>query len=293
MRLSVKAFGVVVPPHGDGRLEKRLDGPVDLVLGDAPLPHGLEEFPCGVESGVWHLHVGLALHARRVVVARAPVGDDKARKAPLSPQDVHQKVLVLIRVAPIHLVVGGHNRPGAAILHRDLKGGQIDLSERALIHHRVHRHPAVLPRVDRKVLGAGVHAAALNAPDVSCRHLPGQDRVLGEVLKIPSAKRISLHVEAGAQEDIHLLRQGFLPEGAADLLAELRIPAVCNRGGRRETGGGKGGVEPEVIPRALLPAQAVGAVGEGDRRNAKPRNIPGFPLTFAAQQRCLFQQCQF
>ena len=91
-------------------------------------------------------------------------------------------------VDPIHKVVSAHHRPRLSAFHGDLEGGKIDLVHRALIEIRARGHPFKLLVVHRIMFQRGAHTLALNPFDVSDGHLPGQQRILGEILEIPTAK---------------------------------------------------------------------------------------------------------
>ena len=69
----------------------------------------------------------------------------------------------LISILTVNLIVGGHDRAGFRLIDRHFKSGQIDLTQCALINDRVHCHAALLLRVDRKVLDAGIYSLALDA----------------------------------------------------------------------------------------------------------------------------------
>ena len=109
-----------------------------------------------------------------MIIGSAPVRDDDPVKSPLLSQDIPEQVGIFIGIDPVDLVITGHDRFGAALFHSDLEPGQIDLTERALVHDRVHGHPPKLLAVHREMLRAGVYSLALDPPNISCRHLSGK-----------------------------------------------------------------------------------------------------------------------
>ena len=212
-----------------------------------------------------------------MVVVSAPVGNHKAVKAPLLPQNLGQQVGIFIGVGAVHLIVAGHDCLCLALSDRDFKGGEVDFPQGTLVHHGVHAHPAQLLGVDGEMLGAGGDAIALNAPDVGGGHLAGQIRVFREILKVTSAQGRALHVEARAQNHVHIVCRRFFAQGTAQLLAQRSIPRVGHGGSGGEAGGGHGGIQAQMIPRPCLLAQAVRAVGQEDGGNFQALNFPGGP----------------
>ena len=113
-----------------------------------------------------------------MIVGTAPVGDHKSLIAPLTAQDLFNQVHALIGIFAIDLVVRSHHGSGPGFVDRHLKTGQVDLPQSALVNDRIHRHAALLLRVDREVLDAGVNALALDSLHVGSRHSACQIRIL-------------------------------------------------------------------------------------------------------------------
>ena len=262
--------------------------------------HGLHQLPDGVVAGEGHLQRGAVLHAEGVVVGAAPVGDDGALEAPVLPQDVLEQMGVLVGIGAVDEVVGGHDGLRLCLFDHDLKAGEVDLPQGALVHDGVAGHPAQLLTVHREVLGAGRDAVLLDAADIARRHFTGQIGVLREILEVAAAQRAALDVQAGAQQDRNFLCGGFLAHGLADGLAQGGVPAVCHGGGRREAGCGHTGVQAQMVRRARLFAHAVGAVRQGDggdvfaRQRAGVEHRPaGKQGAFLFQIQCLNDVCVF
>ena len=77
----------------------------------------------------------------------------------------------------------------------DLKPGQVDFPQSALVHDGVRRHTPRFLTVDSKVLRAGGCALGLDAANVPRRQLAREIRVLGKILKAAPAQRVTLHVK--------------------------------------------------------------------------------------------------
>ena len=129
-----------------------------------------------------------------MVIAAAPVGDNRAVKAPVLAQDILQQMGVLVGVGAVDEVVAGHNGFGMCLFDNNLKAGQVQLAQAALVHHGVGRHTAQLLAVDGEMLGTGGDTLGLDAAHIACGHLAGEVGVLGEILKVAAAKRAALGV---------------------------------------------------------------------------------------------------
>ena len=302
MGVGVKAAAVVLH-SGVGVVNQRqqfVQAGVHIGLGYlAGLDSG-QQFPHGVTAGSGHFQRGAVLYAQCMVVGAAPVGDHGPVIAPLAVQDILQQVMVLVGVGAVDPVVGGHDAPGPALFHGDLKAGEVQLPQGALVQHAVAGHAAQLLIVGGKVLGAGRNAHRLDAAHIACCQLAGQVRVLREILEIAAAQRAALGVQAGAQDHIDAVGSGLLAQRFADLLAQGGVPAVGHGGRRGEAGGRLRGVQAQMVRRARLFAYAVGAVRQGDggdvfaRQRAGVEHRPaGKQGAFLFQIQCLNDVCVF
>ena len=228
---------------GQNHVQQLVYPQVDLAFGDLARLQGGHQLPVAVADGAGHLQVAARLDAGGLAVAAAPVGDHKAVKAPLVPEDLGEQVGVLVGVGAVHFVVGGHDGLGVALLDGDLKVGEVELPQGPLVHHAVAGHAQQFLGVGGKVLGTGGDAVFLHAPDEGGGHFAAQVGVLGVVLKVPPAQRAALGIEAGAQQHIYLLAGGLLADGAAAQGGQLLVPAVGNAGSGGEAGGGLAGID--------------------------------------------------
>ena len=286
MRLGVKGPGRLFDSRmgGQHQLQQLVQPGVHIRFRNFAVFHGRFQLPDGVPTGERHFQRRAVLHAQSMVVGAAPVGDDGPLKAPVPAEDVLEQVLVLVGVGAVDEVVGGHDGPGPCLFDYDFKAGKIQLPQGALVQDRVTGHPAQLLAVGRKMLGAGGNAVFLDAPYIACRHFSREERVLRKILKVAAAEGAALDVQARAQQHSHLLRGGLFPQSLTDGLAQGGVPAVGHRGAGGETGGRDTGVQAQMVRRARLLAHAVGAVREGDGRDAFLREIPGGEDRLAREQ---------
>ena len=278
---------------GEHQLQQFLQPGVHVRFGDLAGLHRLHQLPDGVPAGGGHFQRRAVLYAEGVVVAAAPVGDHCAVKAPVPAQDIHEQVGVLVGVGAVDKVIGGHDGLWLRLLDHHLEAGHVNFPQGALVHNGIRGHAAQLLTVHGKVLGAGGNAVFLDAADVGRRHLTGKVGILREILEVAAAQRAALDVQAGAQQHRHALCCGFFAHGCAHSLAKLRVPAVGHGGRGGEAGGGHTGVQAQMVGSARLLAHAVGAVRQGNGRDALARQRPGGEHRTAAQQGAFLFQAQF
>ena len=276
---------------GEHQFQQLLQPGVHVRFGDLAGLHRFHQLPDGVPAGGGHFQRRAVLYAEGVVVAAAPVGDHCAVKAPVPAQDIHEQVGVLVGVGAVDKVIGGHDGLRLRFLDHHLETGQVNFPQGALVHDGIRGHAAQLLTVHGKVLGAGGNAVFLDAADVGRRHLTGKVGILREILEVAAAQGAALDVQAGAQQHRHALCRCLFAHGCAHSLAKLRVPAVGNGGRGGEAGGGHTGVQAQMVGCARLLTHAVGAVRQGNGRDALARQRPGGEHRAAAQQGAfLFQR---
>ena len=274
------------------QFQQLLQPGVHIGLGDLAGLHSLYQLPDGVVARAGHFQGGAVLDPQGMVVGAAPVGDHSPLKAPVLPQDILQQVGVLVGVGAVDQVVGRHDGLGLSLFDHHLKARQVDLPEGALVQDGIRGHAPQLLAVGRKVLGAGGNAAFLDAPDVGSGHFAGQIGVLREILKVPAAQGAALDVQAGAQQHRYPLGSSFFAHGPAHSLPQGRVPAVGHGGRGGEAGGRHTGVQAQMVGSTGLLADAVGAVGQGNGRDALARQSPGSKHRLAREQRTFLFQVQ-
>ena len=290
--------GLVVPGGGGARQVGRAqhdvqDAPHGLVqygFVQRAAAHGFHQARVVHAAGTRHLQVQPGGHAPHPVVDGPPVGHCEPVKAPFAAQDVGQQQPVLAGIGAVYAVVAAHQRPGAALPHGGLKGGQVDLVQGALVHAAVYRKAARFLAVGGKMLGAGGHALPLHALDEGGGQFPGQEGVLAVIFKVAAAQGAALDVDGGPQHHLHPGGAGFAPQGRAHAAGQRGVKA----GGRRAPGGEAHRLDAVVGGGAagLLRAQAVRPVGHHHRRDAQPFHRFGAPEIPAGTQPGLFFQRQ-
>ena len=295
VRIGVKAAAVLL--HGSACIQhqrQQLVQPgIHIRLGDLTALYSSQQLPHGVPAGGGHFQRGAVLYAERMVVGAAPVGHNGTGKAPVPAQNILQKMGVLVGIGAVDEVVARHDGLGRSLLDHDLKAGQVQLAQRALVQNGVGRHAAQLLTVDGKMLGAGCNALALDAPHIGGGHLARKIRVLGKILKVASAQGAALGVKPGAEQHGNLLRGGLLAHGAADLLAQCGVPAAGHGGRSREAGRRHAGVQTQMVRRPRLLAHAVRPIRQGDGRHTRLGAAARGEGARARKQRAFLFQIQF
>ena len=128
------------------------------------------------------------LKVRVGALAHPPVGHHAALIAPLAPQNRGAKVIVIVAPNPVDLVVAGHDVLGPALLYADLKAFEIDLPQGPLGQAGIVKGRLVSWLLQAKCLGQAGDAVFLNAPHHGGGNFPGDQGVLGEILKVPAAQ---------------------------------------------------------------------------------------------------------
>ena len=201
-------------------------------------------------------------------------------------------MLVLVCVGTVDEVVGAHDRSRLSGAAHDLESGQVDLTHRALVHDGIRGHAAQFLRVDGEVLGAGCGTRGLDSFDEADGHASGKDRVLGKVLKVASAQRRALDVEAGTEQNVDAEATGLDTQRLAHLTRQVGVPGGCDGGRRREAGRFLGLRDAQVVGVAKLAAHAVRAIAHdkgGDIRSGDRARVPG---AGSRQKSCRLQQRQ-
>ena len=67
----------------------------------------------------------------------------------------------------------------------------------------------------------------LHAVDITSSQYPGQQRVFGETLEIPSTQRITVQVDRGTEQDVCALGYAFSTQLKADRMGEVFIERGC------------------------------------------------------------------
>lgn len=79
-----------------------------------------------------HHHIDLRVQGGGMVVFCAPVGHNKILVAPLTAQNIGDKVAVAARVDTVELIVTRHQGQRVAICHGSFETAQVDFPQGAL-----------------------------------------------------------------------------------------------------------------------------------------------------------------
>ena len=171
------------------------------------------------------------------------------------------------------------------------EGREVDLAQRPLGDVGADAQAVGLLIVGGKVLERGAHALGLHAGDDTYGLMAGQIRVFGPIFEAAAAERIALDVDAGTEDDGHLLLDAFLRHGLADLVDELGVPGAGQAGRRREASGRHGIVQIGFAGAGCQGfAQSVRAIGDhvaGDALGFDALQMPG--VAAGGEGRLLFE----
>ena len=166
-----------------------------------------------------HLQIEAVVGRGHAVVGGVPVGHQNALEAPIALEHLQVEELVLRGVDAVDQVVGVHHRIHVALGDGGLKGGQIDLAHRPLVHLDVHVVPVVLLVVQGIVLDGGDDALRLHALDVGNDQRGVQEGILGEVFEVAATDRRAGDVDAGAEQEVDAAGAGIRPRPSPSLRA--------------------------------------------------------------------------
>ena len=254
------------------RIQNAGNAGVDVAFRKRAVGYRLRGRFLHIDRAAGHIEIAPGMKRGDPIVQRAPVGNDRAGKAPVAAQNVGQKPVIVARKHAVDLVVGAHDHPGLCGFDRQLKRRQIDFAQRALIHDAVAVLPLVFLRVDRKMLETGGNACFLLPADERGGHRTGSERVLGKVFKVSSGERIALDVAARSEHDRDVCRDRLARDRFALQSKQRFVPRRAARHRRRETGGREGVIGAENIGLRRLAPKPVRAVGHRDCVDAERRD---------------------
>ena len=87
------------------------------------------------------------------------------------------------------------------------------------------------------MLDRSSYAVALDAADISCSHLAGEERILGKIFEITAAERVPVNIHSWSEQDVDPIFQNLISHRRSDFLHKVDIPRTCQQGSYREAGG--------------------------------------------------------
>ena len=268
-------LGVVQIPLVDG--QNALHRQIHIRFVQLAIAHGLHDQLIVLAAGCRHFQIQTRMHALDPVAHRAPVAHHVAIEAPFTAKELRQQLAVLGGVLAIEPVVGAHHRPRLAVLHRAFESRIVDFPQRALIHHAVGSHAAMLLRVGREVFHAHADIPGLHRLDKAGGQFRRQVGILAEILKIAAAQGAALDVHRRAQNHGHLLVLAAVAHALAHLTQHVPVKA-----GRRGAGRGIAHrldalVDAQMVGLQVLLTKAVGAVADHYAGDAQTLHALGVP----------------
>ena len=238
----------------------------------------------GIDHGVvvgaaarGHLQIDAGPHRCDPIVDPAPVGDDEAVEPPVVTEDILHQERAVGDVVAVDEVVRRHHGPRASVADGDLETSQIDLAQRPLVDDHVADHPIRLVVVGDEVLQAGADTLRLHPTGHGCGETPRHHGILGEVLEVASAGRMTLDVQARSEEHPDALCPRLATQRRADLLDQRRVPGGAETRRGRKAGRRQRVAQTEMIGAVGLSTDSVGPVRQDERPDADLGHLDGRP----------------
>ena len=168
------------------------------------------------------------------------------------------------------------------LLHRNLKGTQIDLTRRTLINHGIGDEAVILLVIAGEMLETAGDALTLTAPDPSCRQRTGYQRVLRKIFKVSSTQGIPLDVGTGSQNHAYVLIPCLLGNCPAFFREQIFIKRARRQRSCRKADSRPATIDTLRIRIIRLIAQTMGPVRHPQRRNMILRIFLRHPVIGAA-----------
>jgi hypothetical protein len=191
------------------------------------------------------------------VVLRTPVGHDKALVAPLTAQNIGDKVTATAGVRAVELVVTRHQGKRFTLFHGNLKAAQVDFAQSALRHILIDAKAVILLVVAAEVLDRRTYAGlGLHTAHIGGGHFAGDEQVLGVIFKVAATQRIAVDFHGRGQQQRDAELDQLVGHSRADFLQQRRVPALGQQHFHRPGGG----VAVDVL--ALAAAQPRGKLAQ-------------------------------
>ena len=171
--------------------QKATDGHVEVVFFDPSVVDGRDDGGPQRSTRSGHLEIEAGPQRKARVGHCEPIGHDETFETPFTSYEVDQELPSLGQPPPVQAVVGRHEPEGTALTDGDLKGQEIELSQRSLVDDRTDAAPLELRFVPDEVFHRGEHACRLHAAHVSGGQASGEKRILRIALEIAPGERVT------------------------------------------------------------------------------------------------------
>ena len=265
---------------------------IEFFFGEFAVFNRFDDVLVGKSARIGHFQVKPRLYALNAVVRGVPVAYHNSLESPFVAQNIGKKTLVVGSVFAVHAVVRTHYRPRLGFLHRAFECGHIYLAQGAFVHDRVYGHAARFLVVCAKMLYGNAHVMLLHAADVAYAHTRRKIGVFAQIFEIASAKRRTLDIHAGTQDNRNVLVEALNGYLFTHLSRNGNVPRAC-----KSYGGGKRRRGIRFVHRLVvvlhLQSETVGTVRHTHGGYAQP--CDGFcrPVVASAAQPRLFFQGKF
>ena len=211
-------------------------------------------------------HVVACRHLHGTVLAPEPVGHNRSLIAPLVAEDGLYEFLALRSIDAVDIVIGGHHRPGLALLDGNLETLEVDLTEGTLGNAGIVAHAVGLLIVGSEVLDACTHVVLLHTGDIGTGSLTSHHGVLRVVFEVTATEGVAHDVQGRGQQHVGTILLHLLADGLTHLFDELGVPGRGKQGADGEVGTVIGG---RVTLTGCIDAESGRTVGQYDGRDAE------------------------
>jgi len=156
--------------------------------------------------------------------AAAPIGNNQSGIAPFSAQNTVNQIGVFRRIAAVQSVIRRHYAKRIALADCDFKAFQVYFAQGALADYGIGLIAVILLVVAGEMLYTRRNSLRLYSTDNCGSHFSGNERVLGEIFKISSAKEIPMDIHSGSKPDAELIFSRFLRSCLRGSLRNFGIP---------------------------------------------------------------------
>ena len=142
------------------------------------------------------------------------------------------------------------------------------------------------------MLYTGADTHILDTTSEPCAKLTCNKGILGEILKVSSAKRITLNIHRRAENEVYAVMTAFLTHSLTHFIEQILVPGVTAGAGRRETGRGLCLTESRRLIIHLLLTKTVRSVGKHYRGETYPAYLIGKPGFVSREKANLLFYCE-